>query len=66
MVWVLVNPELLAWSKWRIWPFGGGCCQVISWQVRKRAIYSRLHVWRLPFSLYAKSLYCRFGKRGAL
>jgi hypothetical protein len=22
MVWVLVNPELLAWSKWRIWPFG--------------------------------------------
>ena len=24
MVWVLVNPELLAWPKWRIWPFGEG------------------------------------------
>jgi hypothetical protein len=61
--WVLVNPELLAWSKWRIWPFGGEGCQVISWQVRQWTIYSRLHVWRIPFSLYVKNFYCRFWKR---
>ena len=40
MVWVLVIPELIAWPKWPIWPFGGGDCQVITWQVRKWTIYT--------------------------
>ena len=52
------QPWIVSMAKVANMTIWGGGCQVISWQVRQWAIYNRQHVWRIPFSLYVKDLYC--------